>query len=387
MIYNNVSEKFSPELLETLSDNDAVYSFEYLCSAFNISKTTGNINKTKVFAINVMWLTRFVELLNPKQFLRVDVIRRINSGKAVLVINHCHERSHKYSNAFYHPLWDMLLTKIKQSGVNLEQLVFLSGDRYISKSFSKENIPYRVVGLDTMEFVYNEWSKHHKVYSSPFSLDKETEFLFLNAVPREHRCVIRYLLKERGLLERSVNSWVIGNSLPILDNIKRFIRTIKLDIDPYEVYDFSSIEKKLDSDSSSLRGMGMQNFMQKDWLQNTMYSFVLETGYQENIMLVSEKTFKPMLFKHPFMVYSHPCHLSYLKECGYVTYDEIFDESYDTQTDLEKIETMISNIEQFKDRAAGKEKIINDKLEHNKQQFLSQPCLENTKKSLISIFE
>jgi len=387
MIYENIYDHLNKDLLETLTDKKEVFSFEYMCKFLNVAKTTSEITSSKVFVVNVLNFLGFVEKLSPTGFLDREIKNKINSGNAKLVINHCHERTHKYSNPFYRTIWNTLIEKIQTAGIDLRQVTFLSGDRYIEKSFAVESPLYKVIGLDTMEFVYNRWSQYHNVYSVPFSLDKDIDFLFLNAVPREHRCVIRYLLNEKDFLKNSINSWVIGDRRPVLEDIKTFIKHTQLTIDPQEIYNYSLVQKTLDSTSKNLRGQGNQNFMQLNWLKETKFSFVLETGYQENIMLVSEKTFKPMLFKHPFMVYSHPNHLTYLKECGYETYPELFDESYDLQDDSAKINTMLQNLESFKDRAEGKEKIINEKLEHNRQQFLSQPCLKTTKQSLISIFE
>ena len=43
----------------------------------------------------------------------------------------------------------------------------------------------------------------------------------------------------------------------------------------------------------------------------------------------SEKTFHPMWYKKPFVLASPPYTLKYLKEEGYKTFSEFWDESYD----------------------------------------------------------
>lgn len=68
---------------------------------------------------------------------------------------------------------------------------------------------------------------------------------------------------------------------------------------------------------------------------DTMVSLVAETnfytchtGYEPSRFL-SEKTFKPIVFEHPFIFISTPRLLSALRQIGYQTFDGIIDESYD----------------------------------------------------------
>ena len=46
---------------------------------------------------------------------------------------------------------------------------------------------------------------------------------------------------------------------------------------------------------------------------------------------ISEKTYKPIIFKHPFIVASTPLHLQYLRNLGYKTFSPYIDESYDLE--------------------------------------------------------
>jgi hypothetical protein len=387
MIYKHVYRDMDPFLQQTLGSPDDIISFENYCKHLNISKRTPKIHSAKIFPVNIIWLLEFVERLDPKNFLTPEIKLRINAGKAILVLNHSHERTHKYSNPFYVKIWNTLFDKLKKAGIDSNRIVFVSGDVCIEENFKKHNDNFRVVGIDTMEIVYKLWSSFHETTSSKFSLNKDFDYLFLNGVPREHRCVIRYLLKKENLLDKSINSWVIGNKRPELNNIQTYIKNANLNIDANEVFDFSLQEKTLDSSFDNLRAQGFQNMIPQTWLDQTSFSFIIETDYREDVLLVSEKTYKPILYKHPFMVHSHPNHLLHLKKVGYETYSELFDETYDQMNEKNKIAVLINNIKQFKDNAAGKEKLIEEKLEFNKQHFLSQPCAKITKKKLLELFE
>lgn len=389
MLYINHYSNFEAPLLETVNPV-SVFAIESLCKHFNISTVTSNINKAKVFPIDIIYFVDFARELDANKFLSSEIKKRINSGNAVLVLNVSHERIHKYSKAEHWVVyWEMIYSKLNEAGIDLNRVVYISGDVNIEKNFKAHNDSSRVIGLDSFEYIYNEWTKSRNTAVSEFSLDKEFDFLFLNSVPRAHRCIIRYLLQKENLLERSIHSWVIGNRLPNVFDIQGFIDTKGFwPLRANNVAKFCSVEKTLDSSFADLFGKGRQNFIPKDYLDKTMYSFITESDFLKNVMLVSEKTYKVLLQKHPFMVYGHPEMLKYLVTCGYQTYEELFEESYDSlECEKEKIQLFIDNIKHFRDRAAGKEKIINEKLEYNRQHFLSQPCAEKTKQKLMGLFE
>ena len=73
--------------------------------------------------------------------------------------------------------------------------------------------------------------------------------------------------------------------------------------------------------------------------EDTYFSVVSETifftGYRnwEDSAFLSEKTFKAILFKHPFILVATPNTLKYLKAIGYKTFSPVIDESYDSIED------------------------------------------------------
>jgi hypothetical protein len=126
-----------------------------------------------------------------------------------------------------------------------------------------------------------------------------------------------------------------------------------------------------------------QRYYDARWYDHTWFSIVAEsyvdeynhTTWGENRTpylgpwpFITEKTFKPIALRHPFMVYGHSGTLSRLHELGFETFPEMFDESYD-RAGTNKIEILKNNVAQF-DRSAGAySQIVLDKLEHNYQLF------------------
>lgn len=72
------------------------------------------------------------------------------------------------------------------------------------------------------------------------------------------------------------------------------------------------------------------------YYDNSYFSVVSETNFYQSIapaIFFSEKTFKPIAFKHPFILVSVPNSLPVLRELGYQTFGPFIDESYDLETD------------------------------------------------------
>jgi hypothetical protein len=110
--------------------------------------------------------------------------------------------------------------------------------------------------------------------------------------------------------------------------------------------------------------------------QNTAIHLVAETIFHESKIHVTEKTFKPIVMKQPFIVFSGPGTLQYLKSYGFRTFDCIWDESYDLEQDhdtrLEKIINIIKDLSRKSDKEF--ENIIDkcrEIVDHNHRHFFS----------------
>jgi len=110
--------------------------------------------------------------------------------------------------------------------------------------------------------------------------------------------------------------------------------------------------------------------------QNTAVHLVAETVFYHSKIHVTEKTFKPMVMKQPFIIFAGPGTLQYLKNYGFRTFDCVWDESYDLEQDhdtrLEKIMNIIKDLSHKSDQEFGD---IIDKcteiVDHNHQHFFS----------------
>ena len=110
--------------------------------------------------------------------------------------------------------------------------------------------------------------------------------------------------------------------------------------------------------------------------QNTAIHLVAETVFNDSKIHVTEKTFKPMVMKQPFMVFAGPGTLQYLKNYGFRTFDGVWDESYDLEQNHDMRLAKIINIIKDLSHKPDKEfKEIIDKcmeiVDHNHKHFFS----------------
>lgn len=82
---------------------------------------------------------------------------------------------------------------------------------------------------------------------------------------------------------------------------------------------------------------------------------------------ITEKTFKPLAFSHPFMVLGQVQTLEFLRQNQFQTFSCVFDESYDNNPSFfERLNIIDNNIKQFTNS-----KLVEEICEYNRHQFYS----------------
>jgi len=138
-----------------------------------------------------------------------------------------------------------------------------------------------------------------------------------------------------------------------------------------------------------------------EWYNQTYFSVVVETAVNrlQDItketsglrsedypcdVFVTEKTFKPIAFQHPFMVIGMPGTLEFLRSNRFETYENIFDESYDNMLLFEdRLEKVSMNIKNFS-TSKYSDSVTAQKIEHNYFRFNNRGLvLEYFKQDII----
>ena len=83
------------------------------------------------------------------------------------------------------------------------------------------------------------------------------------------------------------------------------------------------------------------------------------------VRFLTEKTFKPMAYGMPFMIFGNRNSLKRVRELGFKTFPEWFDESYDEEENFTlRLNAMLDSYEKFLSEEHSIEE-IRDALEHN----------------------
>lgn len=197
-------------------------------------------------------------------------------------------------------------------------------------------------GMNIACLEYFEWlcSRHMYQYKNsedivplPKSIDFtkiDKTFLCLNRVHRWQRVNLFLLWNIHKLMDDSYFTLNKKSGLPS-ENVLRDMFDKKL-IEKYNITDdyLDEIESKLPLELDEFKSSAEMALLYgpvDSYYQNSLISVVTETNVFE--IFNTEKIFKPMVHRHPFIVVGPYKTLENLRKMGYKTFSEFWDESYD----------------------------------------------------------
>jgi hypothetical protein len=185
----------------------------------------------------------------------------------------------------------------------------------------------------------NSLASYFKVWKPEipeYDTERVPEKLFLswNRRFRPHRTAMAFGLDKLGLVDRSYLSMnltdtenssvhithtfqehLLYKSIPSAEDKLRFVRKLPL---------------VLDGENDVNQMCQDFNDATRPYYQNSLVSLVSETNFTSNEVSLTEKSFKPVKEKHPFITVGVNGTLRALKEMGFKTFGEFWDEGYDT---------------------------------------------------------
>ena len=111
-------------------------------------------------------------------------------------------------------------------------------------------------------------------------------------------------------------------------------------------------------------------------------SFYYDSIYNEHSIFFSEKIFKPIVMKHPFILIGPAHSLKYLRSLGYKTFNFIIDEYYDEiDNDEKRLLYAVNEIERISKNEAWQwiewQEKAKEIVEHNYQTLLNKISSKN----------
>jgi hypothetical protein len=161
---------------------------------------------------------------------------------------------------------------------------------------------------------------------------------------------------------------------------------------------YSYVDRGIDiaeSDSrQSHRDLHWYDYFNPAWYDRTGFSVVVESWMRSDAYFanpgdpepnalvrlrpnyrteVSEKIFKPLAFQHPFIVYGSEGTLRYLQALGFETFDNLWDESYDSVTsDSARFDAVTRTVMSAVAQPLLLDPLTQQKLQHNAKRFWDQ---------------
>lgn len=212
------------------------------------------------------------------------------------------------------------------------------------------------------------WMMFERYQTKKFNIDhskKLYDFFYLNKQERPHRTKLFKKLEAERLLDNSLYSFLTENKkldpkyeLPWVD-VNNYPKYGK-DRDIYELpYNHSS------------------------------YNIVSET-HDFGETFITEKVWKPIIMEQIFVVHSKPNYLQTLRDMGFKTFNTLFDESYDQESDSDKRVDAIIKLCKFLKEQNPNELYRESLLirEHNSKTFFNGSLVRNeVNKTLLSFIK
>lgn len=252
-------------------------------------------------------------------------------------------------------------------------------------SLNPKNCYFITAGLDSTK-IYNEyclenninekinlimlntWERHIR-YNSPMEVlskhefivePKQKNFLCFNRIFRLQRLALLGLLYNKNLVNNSFYSYFPnvtygGKVEPNLNLLRPILSNQTFDI-INEEYNKHKHELPLLLNNPDASPTNYIIDSDLDYYKNSYFSLVTETfffkiinpGFDEFSIFFSEKIFKPIICKHPFILLCRPHSLKYLHKMGYKTFAPYIDESYDDiENDEQRLLAVVNEVERL----------------------------------------
>jgi hypothetical protein len=277
--------------------------------------------------------------------LKPEQIQQIRSGEATLVLSNSHEAFHYIVPCIYESI-------VLRHSIPPEHITIMSESADIASHISRTA---RELNLGEMKSRWMRRFEHDIMYnrrvmkSEPITLESkqyDKKFLNFNRRWRGNRVVLVTLLYALDLIKHGHVSLAKSDDNrswhSVYDRMKMLMERspegIKIIDDIQEDIMTNLPEFYLDEKDLTInRALLLED---TNYLYNeTYFSVVTETFFflqerpDEYGRFLSEKTFKPVAMKHPFIIVSTPHFLDKFKELGYKSFSPWINEDYDLERD------------------------------------------------------
>lgn len=270
-------------------------------------------------------------------------------------------------------------------GIPLHKIIYVTGcinsQEMYEKYCNNYNVPegkehrLTVVSYPSSQTIF----KPNLEEIEPF-YDTETlpEKLFLswNRRYRNHRIVLALILETLGLIDKTYISF---SDVHVERQTRTFLQSVphnvihnwSMDIPAHAIAGFTSrLPLTIDNETNINQMCEDRGNVSRPYYQNSLVSLITETNYDVDEVTLTEKSYKPIKEKHPFIIVGVNGALKGLRKAGFRTFNEFWDESYDDIENagqrMQAIRNIIEDISTWdNDKILDFKRKVKPILEHN----------------------
>jgi len=297
----------------------------------------------------------------------------------------------------------------EKNNINIKNVIVISSsantfdlynDYYVKEKNPKDKLkavfyPWSILSKakDTRHILYEDAIIHFNEFKNKNSLmsfeeaktkNRPKKAVCFNRRMSHHRMILISLLLNSKLSDYiflSFDTKMIEADYFIMDIIEgqSFLKSNELRQSCVDGFRKMKKIKKMTIDVDDIKSVWGFAFEYKQNYIDSYFSIVTETLFYQPGNYISEKTWKPIQHLHPFVIVGRPGTLKYLKQIGFKTFSDFWDESYDNiEDDVLRMETVYELIE----------KLINLSNEEWDNMYIKLiPILEHNRNKLVSITE
>jgi hypothetical protein len=211
-------------------------------------------------------------------------------------------------------------------------------------------------GWKSHYYFYHGWAcldwfrGYNRTFLIPRARDRQPTQTFMSpnrivAGKRDHRVLFLYNIFKHGLEQNHISAPRVCQYEGVdISSIAQKYTHVYQDI--VDVFNTANLPRLFAGEGQQeMHSYQLGNFTEA---QNSLVYVPTETVYFGRRTHLTEKTFKAIALEMPFVLVAPAGSLAYLREYGFKTFEGIFDESYDTETDdirrIEKVTDLLKHL-------------------------------------------
>jgi hypothetical protein len=248
------------------------------------------------------------------------------------------------AEAFVDPLTFMRMHAYFESrGIPLNKVIYQTGCANAEAVYNAFCEQQNIVHERRMKVIFFEWVEwelakkcaQEPIYPTPNDFQSVyKDFMVLNRRFRQHRGDLLLTFYKHNLLEKSFFGMPLYNpdqqNLTWKDSANlTLLERLELNYGDLDIIQ-SMLPLKFDNVEDVNEMVHDHDRKLTYWYNHSLISLVTETTFHLDQISTTEKTFKPIRYKHPFIMVGSAHALAHLRKGGYKTFSDFWDESYDS---------------------------------------------------------